>query len=351
MTARTRLPLRSHLRRLWAASLLTLTALTLTALTLTALSAPASAQGPGGSFRIGYSGDSQRRAPYEVTFTATYPAGYAAQWAFGDGGSARGAQVTHTYYRPGTYALSAAFLDDRGREVGRAEAQIQVLSGGPERTELTVLLTPGSVRISAADSVLYTPATPRVFLDGREIGSGPVPVTPGLHTAVTQASSSGGQTVDRRVTFTVPAQPWQTSLPFDSEVLRLTNQARAQGWNCAALRAGGPALPPLKQHPTLDLAAQAQSAAMAVYGYFDHTSALDGSTPARRLKAAGMTPTSSAENIAAGQETPAEVVNGWLRSPGHCRSIMGNFTLIGLSYVNRPGSSYGRYWTQVFARP
>ena len=71
----------------------------------------------------------------------------------------------------------------------------------------------------------------------------------------------------------------------------------------------------------------------------------------RRVQAAGMAPAATAENIAAGHETPAQVVDGWLRSPGHCRNIMGAYSLIGLSYVNRPGTTYVRYWTQVFASP
>ncbi|GAA0497839.1 CAP domain-containing protein [Deinococcus depolymerans] len=314
---------------------------------LSVLSAPAAhAQG---TFRIGYSAEAERRAPLTVTYTATFPAGHTARWSFGDGGAAQGAQVTHTYYRPGTFTLVATLVDAQGREVSRAETPIEVRSGGPERADLTVLHAPGSVRIGAAGSVLYHPEPPRVLLDGREVGPGPLPLTAGPHVAQAQATGSAGQRLERRLTLN--AAPFQTSAAFDSEVLRLTNRARAQGWNCATLRPGGPALPPLLPHPALDLAAQGQSAAMALYGYFDHTSALDGSSPLRRVQTAGLNPASVAENIAAGQTTPAEAVDGWLRSPGHCRNIMGNFTLIGLSYVTRPGSPYTRYWTQVFARP
>ena len=314
---------------------------------LLAASAPAAhAQG---TFRVGYSADSTRQAPLTVTFTATFPAAHTVRWAFGDGAAAQGPQVTHTYYRPGTFMLTATLLNAQGREVSRAETPIEVRSGGPERAELTVLHALGSVRIGPAGSVLYRPQPPRVFLDGREVGPGPAPLTPGPHAALAQATGSAGQRLERRLTLN--AAPFQTSAAFDSEVLRLTNRARAQGWNCAALRAGGPALPPLKLHPALDLAAQGQSAGMALYGYFDHTSALDGSSPMRRVQTAGLSPSSVAENIAAGQTSPDEVVNGWLRSPGHCRNIMGDFTLIGLSYVSRPGTTYKHYWTQVFARP
>ncbi|WP_229790164.1 CAP domain-containing protein [Deinococcus humi] len=82
--------------------------------------------------------------------------------------------------------------------------------------------------------------------------------------------------------------------------------------------------------------------------YFDHISALDGSTPHQRVKAAGAQPGAVAENIACGQESPQEVVDGWLHPSGHCRNIMGDFSLIGLSAV---GGGEGPYWTQVFALP
>ncbi|WP_369409218.1 CAP domain-containing protein [Deinococcus arboris] len=302
-----------------------------------------------GFFRIGYSASAERQAPLRVTFQASAPAGYTVQWTFGDGAVASGPAADHIYYRPGTYRLQAALLDAQGRVVSRAEASLPVLSAGPERAALTVLQpTPGEVRLSAEGSVLYTPARPTLLLGGREVGTVANRLPNGIYAATVRAATSDGRTAEQRLNITVA--PWTTSAPYDAEVLRLTNQARAQGWNCASQRPGGPALPPLKLDPTLTVAAQAQSAGMSLYSYFDHTSGFDGSTPLRRVQAAGLTPTTVAENIAAGQQTPAEVVQGWLKSPGHCRNIMGDFTLIGLSYVNRPGTTYTRYWTQVFAR-
>jgi uncharacterized protein YkwD len=55
------------------------------------------------------------------------------------------------------------------------------------------------------------------------------------------------------------------------------------------------------------------------------------------------------ENIAAGQPTPAEVVDGWMHSPGHCRNIMDpDYHVIGIGYAYDASSSYGHYWTQDF---
>jgi uncharacterized protein YkwD len=69
------------------------------------------------------------------------------------------------------------------------------------------------------------------------------------------------------------------------------------------------------------------------------------------VQVTGLRVRASGENIAGGQQTPQEVVDAWLRSPGHCRNIMGDFTHLGVSYVNRPGTTYVNYWTQVFATP
>lgn len=303
----------------------------------------------GAPFQIRYSASSEFRAPLSVKFQATFPAGYRARWAFGDGGLGEGALVEHTYYRAGSYAVVAELLDGSGRVVSRAQGRVDVKSGGPEKLEVTVLVGRGDVRLSSVGSVLYSPLKPTLQLDGQPVGVSAVPLGPGVHTAVARGTAQGGGSLERRVTFTAAALGG--SVPFETEVLRLTNRARANGWNCETLRDGGPARPPLQPSGVLDVAALAQSAGMALVGYFDHVSTLDGSTPMRRVQAAGLEPTATAENIAGGQNTPAEVVDAWLRSPGHCHNIMGDFTLIGVSYVNRPGGKYGHYWTQVFARP
>jgi uncharacterized protein YkwD len=54
------------------------------------------------------------------------------------------------------------------------------------------------------------------------------------------------------------------------------------------------------------------------------------------------------ENVAEGQMTAREVVDGWLNSPGHKRNIEGNFTLTGIGYaVNKKGIIY---FTEIFSR-
>ena len=53
------------------------------------------------------------------------------------------------------------------------------------------------------------------------------------------------------------------------------------------------------------------------------------------------------ENIAWGQRSPEEVMNGWMNSSGHRANILNpNFKNIGVAYY--VGSNGRTYWTQLF---
>ena len=99
-------------------------------------------------------------------------------------------------------------------------------------------------------------------------------------------------------------------------------------------------------------AALVHSTDMAAQHYLNHTGK-DGRTAAERAIAAGYRWRTIAENIAAGQDTPEEVVQGWLDSPGHCANIMrDDLTEMGAGYaVNQARVPARIYWTQVFATP
>ncbi|GGW30601.1 CAP domain-containing protein [Streptomyces griseoloalbus] len=119
------------------------------------------------------------------------------------------------------------------------------------------------------------------------------------------------------------------------EVVDLTNRERA--------RAG---LPPLSRDPLLTTAAQAHSADMVTRDFYAHT-APDGSRPWDRAAAAGSTRRTIGENIACGQRSAAEVVQGWMNSPGHRANILEtDFTHIGVGFAG--GGRAGTYWTQLF---
>ncbi|MGB7085493.1 MAG: CAP domain-containing protein [Phormidesmis sp.] len=128
---------------------------------------------------------------------------------------------------------------------------------------------------------------------------------------------------------------------FANEVLKLTNQFRAKN-----------NLPPLKSNGELTQTAQTYSETMARQDFFSHTGK-DGSKPWDRAKDAGYTARYMGENIAAGYQSPAQVVEGWINSPGHRANLLNsNFTELGVGYFlleNDTGSvNYKRYWTQVF---
>jgi uncharacterized protein YkwD/stress response protein SCP2 len=105
-------------------------------------------------------------------------------------------------------------------------------------------------------------------------------------------------------------------------------------------------LPPLSADPLLTTAAQAHSADMVARAFYAHT-APDGSQPWDRAAAAGSTRRSVGENIACGQRSPADVVEGWMNSPGHRANILKpGFTHIGIGFAG--GGRAGMYWTQLF---
>jgi uncharacterized protein YkwD len=54
------------------------------------------------------------------------------------------------------------------------------------------------------------------------------------------------------------------------------------------------------------------------------------------------------ENVASGPMTAREVVDGWLKSPGHKRNIEGNFILTGIGYAHDKKGDI--YFTQIFSR-
>mgnify|MGYP005840421387 CR=1 FL=1 len=107
-------------------------------------------------------------------------------------------------------------------------------------------------------------------------------------------------------------------------------------------------LPPLQPNPALFAAARAHTSNMARQDKLAHE--LDGKAPADRAQAAGYRYSLVGENVAMGQSGPAEVVEGWMNSPGHRANILKpEFTEIGIG-IGR--NSDGRpYYTQVFGRP
>jgi uncharacterized protein YkwD len=85
--------------------------------------------------------------------------------------------------------------------------------------------------------------------------------------------------------------------------------------------------------------------------FFSHTGP-EGLGTGERVDERNYSWSAVGENIAAGQNSVDQVVDGWLSSPGHCANIMrAEFTEMGAAKIEAPGSKYSPLWTQVFARP
>ena len=128
----------------------------------------------------------------------------------------------------------------------------------------------------------------------------------------------------------------QTGHAYERRVLELVNEERAkQG------------LSPLTWHEGLANVARAHSQDMNDRRFFSHDNP-DGQSPFDRIKAAGIAYTRAAENVAAGQKTPEEVMQGWMNSAGHRANILNpNLTALGVGYYAGDGP-YTHYWTQCF---
>jgi len=136
---------------------------------------------------------------------------------------------------------------------------------------------------------------------------------------------------------------------FQAEWTRQINAARASARTCGS--APMPATTPLRWDNRLFSAAARHSLDMATNNYFSHTG-LDGRSSAQRIADEGYAWTWTGENIAAGQQTVSAVMAGWLASAGHCSNIMrAQYLDVAVACVEQPGSTFGRYWTMVLARP
>jgi uncharacterized protein YkwD len=132
-------------------------------------------------------------------------------------------------------------------------------------------------------------------------------------------------------------------------MLGLVNAKRAAGTTCGGV-AYAP-VPALSLNGALTRAADGHATDMATNNYFSHDT-LGGLDPAARILAAGYNILYWAENIAAGQPTPASVISTWFNSAGHCVNFMsGNVTQIGFGEAENAASTYKIYWVADLGRP
>ncbi len=124
-----------------------------------------------------------------------------------------------------------------------------------------------------------------------------------------------------------------TVSPEAREVLRLTNAQR--------VRAG---CEPLTLSGDLQQAAQSHSEWQSRHG-MGHVGA-DGTRPGDRATAAGYGWSRIGENVAAGYDSAAAVVTGWMNSSGHRKNVLTcSFRHLGVGMARHDNTVF---WTQLF---
>jgi uncharacterized protein YkwD len=143
--------------------------------------------------------------------------------------------------------------------------------------------------------------------------------------ALTSAFLSVRVVADEKVDLTVSA------------LLRVHNRERAHE-----------KLGPLKLAPKLCESAAIHARDMAKRQKLDHKGS-DGSTVVDRVKRVGYNYVRVGENIANGQKTVDQVMDTWMKSPGHRANILADYTEMGAARVE---DDEGRnYWCVNFAIP
>lgn len=167
---------------------------------------------------------------------------------------------------------------------------------------------------------------------------------PTTTTTTTNSSTKATQPTTSTKPNTTPTQPTQNNGQAStvnqeaSEVIRLVNVERSKN-----------GLAPLKANAELSKVATVKAQDMIDKNYFSHTSPTYGS-PFDMMKKFGINYTAAGENIAYGQKTPDEVMNGWMNSSGHRANILNsNFTEIGVGVAKDKNGT--PYWVQMFITP
>ena len=127
--------------------------------------------------------------------------------------------------------------------------------------------------------------------------------------------------------------PNEGQLSYAEQVVKLVNEERANA-----------GLPALKMDA--DITAAANVRAKEIKQKFSHARP-DGSSFSSVLKEQGVSFRGSGENIAWGQKSAEQVMNGWMNSDGHRANILNpNFQNIGVGhYQDENGVNY---WVQLF---
>ncbi|MEV0900112.1 CAP domain-containing protein [Actinoplanes sp. NPDC049802] len=152
------------------------------------------------------------------------------------------------------------------------------------------------------------------------------------------ARPAGDPIAASRTAITAASVSSSPQAPVQQQILALANRHRRDA-GCG----------PLTLDRRLIEAANRHAADMARRGYFDHESPR-GERAGSRVTDAGYEWSRYGENIARGQDSPYQVMNEWMESPGHRRNILDcrlDQMGVGLALSDR-GTPY---WVQELATP
>jgi len=204
---------------------------------------------------------------------------------------------------------------------------------------------------------------------------------------VSTSLDSTDETDDTDIDTSVSTHPYPAPLLSDEEkeiFLQVINAARAEGQDCGQIDSSGipvtdsdgnyiydgsnimspttaltwnDALYAAAYEHSNDLA-QSDTASHSGSGTASDWTGMDmggvQSTFVDRARNNGYTFSRLGENISMGtyRDTIQEAVDSWLASPGHCVNLMNPlYTEVGVGYVEREGTLYRNYWTQVLGTP
>jgi uncharacterized protein YkwD len=111
-------------------------------------------------------------------------------------------------------------------------------------------------------------------------------------------------------------------------------------------------LAPLRRQPRLDDAAQAHARDMFARRYYSHDTP-EGKSAMDRIQGAGYRARYAGENIARGQYSVDEVMDGWMESKTHRDHLLSPIfddVGFGLAFGKNPGG-HEILWVQNFGRP
>ncbi len=228
---------------------------------------------------------------------------------------------------------------DNGSSQARYSAKINVkvkyptatLSGTSGASYVYNVTAPKGARV-----YYTTDGTAPYTNNGKQVTGGKITVPAG--STLKMIAIKGGWIKSAVRTVNVPADKPSSSATaaseYVTEVVRLVNAERAK-YGLAAL----------EMSDSLNKAAQERSKELATIFSHDRP---DGSSCFTILKEYDISYYCAAENIAAGQRTPEQVVQGWMNSSGHRGNILSSsFRYIGIGYT-KTDSGYQHYWSQLF---